>query len=276
MAAQRQYSYSIDINAKTLEGNTDTAYIQYRSDIPLDLWIDENTPQKRWQMCLANMTCYNTQPNVSDKLKNNILSYKWGANAWRNVVLPNGTYTVEQLNAAIQNYMKVNGDYTPPVAPSTTIVYDIQFLVNIPLHKIDVILATTGVHTIIDWHLGNFRYLFGFNDLVLDSTVPTTWSSDTTPDMTAGTETFNVDCSAVVGSQSNGRQSSYLYTFSPSVSPGELIRIEPYNQRWCPLRYTNQSLSEMTIRLVSNTGAQLDLGGENVTLTLLIKYAEVY
>ena len=274
MSTRKLYSHSISIDTSTLSGNTNPAYIEYRTDVPIELWEDETTPHKKWMMCLSNLTCYNTQPNVSPSLKNNLLSYTWGSNPTRNIVLPEGTYSIGQLNAAIQNYMLVNHDYVAPAVAGDPIQYDIVLSPNIPLNSVDIDLAATGTHTSLDLTVGFFCNLLGYNPVVLDSTISAHWTSDNNPNMSAGVSTYNVECNVITGTQRNGQMSSILYTFSPSVEPGSLIRVEPLNQQWLPLRI-NKSISEMIIRLVSNTGAMLNLRGENVTMTLLLKYAEM-
>jgi len=67
-------------------------------------------PQRRYEMALVNLETYNSIPNIT--VANNTFVYSHnGGSLWKKITLPEGSYEISQINAAIRRQLEVNGDW---------------------------------------------------------------------------------------------------------------------------------------------------------------------
>ena len=78
-----------------------------------------------------------------------------------------------------------------------------------------------------------------------------------------------VNCDIIASSRLNGIDAPIIYSFFPNVSPGEKIVERPKNLIYLPI--TVDAISSMTCWLTDQDKNELDLRGEHLTITFLIK-----
>ena len=78
-----------------------------------------------------------------------------------------------------------------------------------------------------------------------------------------------VHCDVVESSRLNGVEAPVIYNFFPDVAPGDKIVVNPLHLIYIPL--TLNIISHMTCWLTDQNGKELDLRGEEVTITFHVK-----
>ena len=67
-------------------------------------------PQRRYEMALVNLESYNIIPNIT--AANNTFVYSPdGGTSWKKITLPEGSYVISQIDAAIRRRLEANGDW---------------------------------------------------------------------------------------------------------------------------------------------------------------------
>jgi len=61
-------------------------------------------------MALVNLEIYNSIPNIT-VANNTFVSSHNGGSLWKKITLPEGSYEISQINAAIRRQLEVNGDW---------------------------------------------------------------------------------------------------------------------------------------------------------------------
>ena len=78
-----------------------------------------------------------------------------------------------------------------------------------------------------------------------------------------------VHCDIIEGSRVNGELAPVIYEFFPDVSPGEKIVTQSKHLMYIPL--TMDIILSMTSWVTDQTGADIDLRGEELTLTFYVR-----
>ena len=78
-----------------------------------------------------------------------------------------------------------------------------------------------------------------------------------------------VHCDVLEASRLNGIEAPLIYSFFPDVAPGDKIVSTPLYLIYTPL--TLNIISHMTCWLADQNGKELDLRGEEVTITFHVK-----
>ena len=81
-----------------------------------------------------------------------------------------------------------------------------------------------------------------------------------------------VHCDVIGASRVNGVEAPVIYNFFPDVSPGEKIVSQPQHLIYMPL--TMNIISRMTCWVTDQNGKELDLRGEELTLTFHVRKAQ--
>ena len=78
-----------------------------------------------------------------------------------------------------------------------------------------------------------------------------------------------VHCDVIESSHLNGIEAHVIYTFFPDATPGDKIISIPRHLIYIPLKLN--VISRMTCWVTDQTGKELDLQGEELTLTFHLK-----
>lgn len=208
------------------------------------------------EVSLYSISMWNSLKNISDNLGNRTLKFSIDGTTFITAQIPAGTYSIEQLNLAIQSLIVANGGVSNKIVLTP----------NYSTLKTDITIIAPYK---LDLTVGNLRKLIGFDSLVLSSGLNI---ATNLTDISNGVVSYSIN-SNIVSSESsflNGSGSTSLFVFVPNSGPGELIQIQPNNLLW--VKMNSKSISRLQITLTDQDGRQLvDLSDEAVRITLVIK-----
>ena len=208
------------------------------------------------EVALYSISMWNSLKNISDNLGNRTLKFSIDGTTFLTTQIPSGTYSIEQLNLAVQSLIVSNGG----------VANKIVLTPNYSTLKTDITIVAPYK---LDLTVGNLRNLIGFDSLVLSAGLNI---ATNLTDISNGVVSYSID-SNIVSSESsflNGSGSNSLFVFVPNAGPGELIQIQPNNLLW--VKMSSKSISRLNILLTDQDGRQLvDLSNEAVRITLVIR-----
>lgn len=223
---------------------------------PINLGTDQ------WEVALAKLNLWYSWFNISAALGNNVASYFNGA-INQAILIPDGQYSIDQINSAIHAIMKANGDYT---LVGSTDVFDIEITPNFATNKVNI--QFTGGYT-LDLSVGGLYLLLGSDPVVVSTSGDLPYNANITNDV----DSIWARCSIIGGGGSflNSETSDIIYTFVPNTIPNSNINIEPIQLLYIPVVVTNNIIREIRVRITDNLGRRLDLNGEPVSFTLQLR-----
>lgn len=220
-----------------------------------------------WSMGLKMLETWHTHYNISVANKNNKFQYiPKGSTDIFEVVFDDGIYDLTLLNRRVQSFIHVNGHTT--FTGSGEPIYGVVFIPD----------YNTGQNTMYlgeDWKVKfdftfNMGSMLGFNESVFVGAVGgSIFTSDFIGDMNVGVVSWQVRTDAITDSYANGERESILFNFTPNAPPYHAIKEEPKNVMYSRLRLNN--LKELKLQLTDQDGRQLNLNGNDIQYTLLLK-----
>lgn len=211
-------------------------------------------------LALESLTMWYSYYNISAAANNQTFRYYNGV-VWKDIIITPGLYTIEALNVFLQTAMANNGDYTVGPPPS----YFISVLPNYNTFKTRITIS--GGYQ-VDLTVGSLRTLLGFDSKIVTATE----ESSANVNITNGIERLAIKCDVISGSYSAGNLSTVLYTFPVDVPPSSQIQISPNRLIFLPVT-TSGYLNRMRIQIVDQLGRRVDLNGEPVTVSLVLRRA---
>lgn len=203
-----------------------------------------------YEMCMINLQSYNSIANVTSY--NNVFRYKNGEEEWKEIIIPEGAYDVDDLQSYIEEELKKKeGD-------------DIVFYLKGNTNTMRVTMETN-----VDVDFGakySIGTLCGFDKVVVYRGKRV--ASNRVVDINE-VNAIDILCNIVDGSFINGSPSHILYHFYPNVPPGFKIIEVPEQKIYMPVN-TNV-LSSISIRLVDQDGRPVNFRGEEVTIYLRLR-----
>lgn len=208
------------------------------------------------EVALYSVSMWNSLKNISNNLGNRTLKFSIDGSNFITTQIPEGTYSIEQLNLAVQSLIVSNGG----------VANKIVLTPNYSTLKTDITIVAPYK---LDLTVGNLRNLIGFDSLVLSAGLNI---ATNLTDISNGVVSYSIN-SNIVSSESsflNGSGSQSLFVFVPNAGAGELITIQPNNLLW--VKMSSKSISRLQITLTDQDGRQLvDLSEEAVRITLVIR-----
>ena len=207
-------------------------------------------------MALVNLETYYSIPNVSDE--NNIFKYSANGGAdWTTITIPTGSYDIEDINDYIQKKMKSSDHWDE--------ANEEYYVSNLPNpNTMKSILNIEQNYQVTFEHQNSLKNLLGFNAKVYSASQESERVVDI---LSINSILVNVDI--ISGSFVNGVVQPTIYSFFPNVSPGHKIVENPKNLIYLPI--TTHVIHSLRITLEDQTGKQLNLRGENITIRLHIR-----
>ena len=198
------------------------------------------------------METYYSFPNIDRS--NNCFTYSPGANTpWFDIIIPEGSYHVEDINEFIQREMRKNDHYD-----KANDMDDIEISANTNTLKSEMFLKNNYV---VDFRKDKSMNSF----LGFDSNLYTSGfheSENMVNILTINSILVNIDI--ISGSYVNGSTQPTIYSFFPDVSPGYKIIENPHNLLYLPI--TSDTIHCTTIWLTDQNGNELNLRGENLSM----------
>ena len=250
-------------------------------------------------IALAGLTCYSCVFNVTAALGNNKLSLViYPADAYAlpyNIVIPDGSYTVDALNSYFQYYSIQNGLYMIDAVGSYH--YFASFAINAVKYAIEVQTFSIPVNGTFDglplgWYLpSNFPVAVGagtyWNPVITFpsgmseyfgfaagfSTAPNSGLTTTLAYLSTIAPQINPNPSVLVsvtGISNKFAVSPIIYSFSSAgVAFGSMISEKPNNLLWCSLN--SGTYSEIRVTFLGSDFRPLTMLDPSITMLLAIK-----
>jgi hypothetical protein len=243
------------------------------------------------QMALGYLGLYYSWRNVSGQYttsgkkgyNNNSFGYYWTDGILYNVTLPDGFYSISDLNGYLQFAMNQNGHYV--LDATSTKLYFISFTVNPVYYSVTVrcnpvVVPIGGLSTLPAIQLNktpqlyiptnNFGSLVGFNSGSYPPTANTTLAyflnSQNVPKISPVT-TVLVNCNLTLARSSNNINT--IYQFSPTVSYASYITIQPPYLTF--FNMVDGSVPSLTLSFTDQDGNLLDIIDPQITATVLVR-----
>jgi hypothetical protein len=219
----------------------------------------------KYECALVSANVWNSIANVSATEYNNArFTYEVAAITY-DIDIPEGTYSIVDLNAAIFQGLVDDGNEGPPGTPS------IELVPNFNTLKIEIVINDPAFS--VDLSTSNFYKLLGFSDA--QAAVPITVS--TVGDNVANinndinklliTTTFLDNSGA---SYDGANTSNVLYSFVFSNPPGANEDITPAERLYIPMNNAKQ-ISYVQMQIKDNLNRDVDFRGEPVSYLLHLR-----
>jgi hypothetical protein len=243
------------LDSTTLQGSFTTDDFQ----VPIDIDISDC----RYEIALVKLNLWYSWYNISTDFGNNTLRYSPdGGTTWKTITIPNGQYTVDQINTVIQSAMFKNGDYYTNAQNVTS--YNITISADYSTLKVNIAVSSNFQ---VDLTVSALNLLLGFGSIIVTYTQEGSLPANINRDINS----LSLKCSISVGSFSNNNSSNILYTFVPTSIPGTNLNITPKPKLiFLPVVNTNR-LTSIRITIVDNLGRRVDLNNQPVTCLLVLR-----
>lgn len=209
------------------------------------------TGADRWMVALENLQSWYTWFNVSSDYDNTTFRYYNGA-AYKTVNLTPGIYNASDLINAIEVGITANSD--DPL--------NLVWSVNENTQKF-VLTLLNGYK--VDFGGYNIATLFGGNQ----AEYSTSGAMPNVAQMTNNVNTWLVHCDLLDFGICGPFQGKVLHSFSPDVSPGEAIQLQP-NLTYSLVRPASH-VQDVRIWITDQTGRALSIQNQPMTLKLHLK-----
>jgi len=233
-----------------INGTTDNFEVGFNPAIRID---------GNWQIALQNATLWYAWYNISSQYSNQLFKY-YNGSVWKTYTIPPGLYGVADINASIQGYMFSQGDYT---GLATAPVFNVSLTPDYNTFKCLLTLLNSYE---VDFTVSNLYLLLGFKSQIYT----TTQEGPNNVNISNGIDKVLIHVDCVTGSYTLGQSSDVLYSFAPNSSPSSLLIVDPIKRVYLPLNQSSY-LNKIRVRITDDSNNRLNLNGEQVTVTLLLK-----
>ena len=210
-----------------------------------------------YEIALTSLETYYSFPNV-DATKNHVeISFDEGK-SWLDIRVPVGCYEIEGINNVLQRcIMQKTGDKKSGTRLTLT-----------PNHNtFRCVLNILDVKCRVNFDVGgdSMYSLLGYEKKVYEV------GEHESPNIVdiLSVNTVLVHCDIIESSRLNGIAAPIIYTFFPDAAPGDKIISIPRHLIYVPL--TLNVISRMTCWVTDQNGKDLNLQGEELTLTFHVK-----
>ena len=211
----------------------------------------------RYEMALTSLETYYSFPNI-DKSNNHVkISFDEGK-TWLDVNIPVGCYEIKAINTELQRFiMQKTGDKKAGK----------RILLSPNANTLRCVLQVLDAKCQVDFNVADDSLctVLGFNKKVY--TVGRHESENIVNILSVNS--ILVHCDVIESSRLNGIEAPIIYTFFPDASPGDKIISIPRHLIYIPL--TLNVISRMTCWVTDQNGKDLNLQGEELTLTFHLK-----
>ena len=211
----------------------------------------------RYEIALTSLETYYSFPNINTS--NNYIKISFDAGtSWLDIHIPVGCYEITAINNELQRYiMQKTGDKKP----------EKRIILTTNSNTLRCVLEILNANCQVDFNVGNASLctVLGF-----DRKVYGVGRHDSEHIVNIlSVNSILVHCDVIESSRLNGIEAPIIYTFFPDASPGDKIVSVPRHLIYIPL--TMNIISCMTCWVTDQNGSDLDLQGEELTLTFHIK-----
>jgi hypothetical protein len=244
------------------------------------------------EVCLSSMYIYNSVFNIISRYNNNVYQYIWSDGSVNTVTMPDGFYTLQNLDLYLQRVMTLNKHYLIDASGNSQFFLSItpnSVSYSVTLTAIPVPNAFSGDYS--GWSLPSgapalpatattpqfiiaanaYRQIIGYNAGTYPPTAQSTLYStngqfvpQVSPDFA-----FNVTFDGISNAFINKVSPSSLYQFAFSQSFGSQQVIQPYQYQW--YRMTDKAFSSFTVQITNQNNVPAYIQDSNWQVVLLIR-----
>ena len=217
-------------------------------------------------VCISDISLYYSWPNIKASYGNNKGRYKRTTdNREFDIIIPDGSYEIKDINNYLQFVMKNNGDkeddttkypielYANHIYQRVTIVTKDKYILELPIEGLGKVLGFTkgAVSGVKNVYIGPNKTQNG-NEIPQVERV----------------ESVSVHCNLV----NNRYQLDYslIYSFTPDKSFGSLLNIKPNFPHWRNTK-SNIDINEIEVWFTDQDNRPLDIEDPKIRVELLIK-----
>ena len=210
-----------------------------------------------YEISLLRLETYFSFPNIDTSNNCIHVSFNRGVK-WNEVKIPTGCYDIDSINNVVQRVlMETYGQKEK----------EKHVILSANRNTLKCILEIRDATTIVDFNVGNsLRSVLGFQAKRYIGAKR--YESENIVNILS-VNSILVHCDIVGASRLNGIEAPVIYNFFPDVSPGEKIVSQPKHLIYTPL--TMDVIPSMTSWLTDQTQKELDLRGEELTLTFHVR-----
>lgn len=248
------------------------------------------------EIALGHISLYYSWYSISSALNNNTFSINFpsgASNTQYDIIIPDGTYSVEQLNNFLEYFMFNNNLY---IQNNTTneITYYIKIIENETAYKLQllsypvptslpagftngggIVFPTTSRQPQLIVPNTDFVNLIGFSAGTYPPTQNAsiyTANGDLIPQISGGIQSVIVNCSVVNNKYSYTNSQSIHVLTAAGVKYGSIIESEPAEYNYIPC--STSSTSNIVVSFMDNYNRPLAINDPNLTIKLLLRKKE--
>ena len=223
---------------------------------PLEFPATQTLP---YEMSLLRLETYYSFPNI-DTTNNHFRVSIDNGKKWWDFLIPSGCYDIKSINTVLQRL------FTEKLGKKEE--KEKHFILSANKNTLKCILTVQDENTQVNFNINNsLRTVLGFNPKIYKRG---RYESESLVNILS-VNSILLHCDVIGASRVNGLMAPVIYNFFPDVSPGEKIVSQPRHLIYMPL--TMNIISRMTCWVTDQDGKELDLRGEELTLTFHVQKA---
>ena len=214
-------------------------------------------------VCVSDISLYYSWPNIKSEYRNNKFKYKRTTdNKEFDIVLPDGSYDIKDINNYLHFKMEDNGDKKDDKG-----IYPIEIYANTVYQRVTVVTKDKYILTLSTDGLGK---VLGFTQVGKTVSIGpgAEQNGDSIPQI-EHVESVLVHCNLV--NNIFDLDNNLIYSFTPNKSFGQLLNIKPHFPYWRNTR-SNASVNEIEVWFTDQDNNLLDIQDPKVRVELQIKY----
>lgn len=215
-----------------------------------------------WMIALESFSMWYSYYNIAPNYDNQTFKY-YNGSTWKTITITPGLYTIPDLNNFLLASMKANGDSGTDVNNN-----DVFYITLTPNYNTFKLLISISNGYQVDLTDGYLYEMLGFEPIVINSSQ----EGVNNVNITNGVNRILIHVDCVVGSYKGSSAADILYSFNPDGAPSSLIQIKPNRLIWLPINKTNY-LTDIRLYITDQQGRRIDLNGEEVSCSLVLKRA---
>ena len=206
-----------------------------------------NLRNSEYALALKNICLWNSWHNISDQFKNNKFDFlKQGSSEWANYTIPDGNYTMDDLNA----YFEAVG-------------IDLKIQIVSALSRFELV---PGQGCAVDLSVDDLHKLLGFEPGIYKERR----LAQHVGNITRGVDVIFVHCDLVASSRVNAEKTDVIHAFVPTAPHGALINENTLEPIYRPISDRSE-IHRFRIWITDQNNRPIDLNGERIHYTLLLK-----
>ena len=213
---------------------------------------------------VKSFTTWSNIPNVITG-KNDNFTYTNNSGVTKTIIIPQGTYEIDQINQYIQAQMQNNGDYNSSTTP---VSYYVTISLNDPTYQ--VVITTSNSYKVDFTPASSIGSLLGFPNIQINPSGSATSATGSTKIINIlPVQAINIICNIASGARLNGVPENLLYSFGFDVALGSLISEKP--NPIMPVLCNSKTISTISLQFKDQNKNPVTFGGELITVLIVIE-----